>query len=38
MAPIGHGPNPSELAVKGNAYADAKFPRLDGIVKAVVVE
>jgi peptidyl-prolyl cis-trans isomerase A (cyclophilin A) len=38
MAPVGMGPDPSKLAVEGNAYADAKFPRLDSIIKAVVVD
>jgi cyclophilin family peptidyl-prolyl cis-trans isomerase len=38
MAPLGAGCDPRKLATEGNAYADAKFPRLDGIVKAEVVD
>lgn len=37
MPPRGNGPDPSKLAVEGNAYAESKFPWLDGIHKATVV-
>jgi peptidyl-prolyl cis-trans isomerase A (cyclophilin A) len=38
MAPLGTGPDPRKLATEGNAYAESKFPRLDGIVRATIVE
>ena len=38
MAPRGMGPDPSKLAVEGNGYADAKFPRLDSIQRAAVIQ
>ncbi len=38
MPPRGNGPDPSKLAVEGNSYAEQKFPWLDGIIKASVVE
>lgn len=38
MPPRGTGPDPSKLAVEGNAYAESKFPRLDTIFKASVVD
>jgi len=37
IAPMGTGPDPKKLAVEGNAYAEAKFPRLDTIKSAVIV-
>ena len=37
MPPKGNGPDPSKLAVEGNSYAEQKFPWLDGIIKATVV-
>jgi peptidyl-prolyl cis-trans isomerase A (cyclophilin A) len=36
MAPRGQGPDPSKIEVEGNAYLDAKFPRLDYIKKATI--
>jgi peptidyl-prolyl cis-trans isomerase A (cyclophilin A) len=36
MAPRGQGPDPSKIEVQGNAYLDAKFPRLDYIKKATI--
>jgi peptidyl-prolyl cis-trans isomerase A (cyclophilin A) len=36
MAPRGQGPDPSKIEVQGNAYLDAKFPRLDYIKKASI--
>ena len=36
MAPRGQGPDPSKIEVQGNAYLDAKFPRLDYIKKAAI--
>jgi peptidyl-prolyl cis-trans isomerase A (cyclophilin A) len=36
MAPRGMGPDPSKIEVQGNAYLDAKFPRLDYIKKATI--
>ena len=36
MAPRGQGPDPSKIEVQGNAYLDAKFPRLDYINKATI--
>jgi peptidyl-prolyl cis-trans isomerase A (cyclophilin A) len=38
MPPRGMGPDPSKLAVEGDAYAESKFPRLDTILKASVVD
>jgi hypothetical protein len=32
----GQGPDPSKIEVQGNAYLDAKFPRLDYIKKATI--
>lgn len=37
MAPRGAGPDPNQIETQGNAYLDAKFPRLDSIKKAVVL-
>ena len=37
-APRGPGPNQGELAEKGNALIDAKFPKTDRVLQAVVVE
>lgn len=34
----GEQPNQGHIRTKGNAYLDASFPRLDGIVKASVIE
>jgi cyclophilin family peptidyl-prolyl cis-trans isomerase len=36
MAPRGQGPDPSKIEVQGNAYLDAKFPRLDYIKTATI--
>jgi peptidyl-prolyl cis-trans isomerase A (cyclophilin A) len=36
MVPRGQGPDPSKIEVQGNAYLDAKFPRLDYIKKATI--
>jgi cyclophilin family peptidyl-prolyl cis-trans isomerase len=36
MAPRGQGPDPSKIELQGNAYLDAKFPRLDYIKKATI--
>jgi peptidyl-prolyl cis-trans isomerase A (cyclophilin A) len=36
MAPRGTGPDPTRISMEGNAYLEAKFPRLDSIKKAVV--
>jgi peptidyl-prolyl cis-trans isomerase A (cyclophilin A) len=36
MAPRGMGPDPSKIEQQGNAYLDAKFPRLDFIKKASI--
>jgi peptidyl-prolyl cis-trans isomerase A (cyclophilin A) len=36
MAPRGQGPDPSKIEVQGNAYLDAKFPRLDYIKKTTI--
>jgi hypothetical protein len=36
MAPRGTGPDPTRISMEGNAYVEAKFPRLDSIKKAVV--
>ncbi len=38
MPPRGMGPDPSKLAVEGDSYAESKFPRLDTIFKASVVD
>jgi peptidyl-prolyl cis-trans isomerase A (cyclophilin A) len=38
MPPLGMGPDPSKLAVEGDSYAESKFPRLDTIFKALVVD
>lgn len=38
MPPRGMGPDPSKLAVEGESYAESKFPRLDKIFKASVVD
>lgn len=37
-APRGRGPHQGKLQELGNAYLDAKFPKLDGIVKATIME
>ena len=36
-APSGKGPSQGEIVSKGNAYLDAKFPKLTRVVKARVV-
>ncbi len=36
MAPMGQGPDPTEIQRRGNEYLDARFPRLDAIRKATV--
>jgi peptidyl-prolyl cis-trans isomerase A (cyclophilin A) len=38
MPPRGTGPDPSRLAVEGDSYAESKFPLLDKILKASVVD
>jgi len=38
MPPHGMGPDPSKLAVEGDSYAESKFPRLDTIFRALVVD
>lgn len=38
MPPRGTGPDPSKLAVEGDSYAESKFPLLDKILKASVVD
>ena len=35
-APRGRGPDQGRIQKRGNAYLDAKFPKLDGIVKATI--
>jgi peptidyl-prolyl cis-trans isomerase A (cyclophilin A) len=37
-APRGRGPDQELLQKQGNAYLEASFPKLDGIVKATLVE
>jgi peptidyl-prolyl cis-trans isomerase A (cyclophilin A) len=37
-APRGRGPDQMRLQSEGNAYLEAKFPKLDGVVKATLVE
>ena len=37
VAPRGSGPDPTKIELEGNIYLDRKFPRLDSIIKAVVV-
>jgi hypothetical protein len=36
MAPRGSGPDPSKIEIEGNAYLEARFPRLDSIRKATI--
>lgn len=36
MAPRGMGPDPNKIEMEGNAYLEAKFPRLDFIRKATI--
>jgi peptidyl-prolyl cis-trans isomerase A (cyclophilin A) len=36
MAPRGTGPDPTRILAEGNAYLEARFPRLDAIKKAVI--
>jgi peptidyl-prolyl cis-trans isomerase A (cyclophilin A) len=38
MPPRGTGPDPGKLAVEGDSYAASKFPQLDTIFKASVVD
>jgi len=38
MPPGGTGPDPSKLAVEGDAYAETKFPLLEKIFKITVVD
>lgn len=37
-APNGRGPNQGRIQSEGNKYLEDKFPKLDGIVKATIVE
>jgi peptidyl-prolyl cis-trans isomerase A (cyclophilin A) len=37
-APRGRGPDQGQLQAEGNAYLEAKFPKLDGIVKATLLQ
>jgi peptidyl-prolyl cis-trans isomerase A (cyclophilin A) len=37
LAPRGSGPEPGRIETQGEAYLEARFPRLDQIVKATVV-
>ena len=36
MAPRGSGVDPTQIEIRGNGYLDERFPRLDGIKKAVI--
>ncbi len=36
MAPRGSGPDPAKIGAEGNAYLEARFPRLDYIRKASI--
>ena len=36
MPPRGNGPDPNKIEIEGNAYLEAKFPRLDYIKKATI--
>lgn len=36
-APQGRGPNQGSIRTQGNAYLEAQFPNLDGIIRATVV-
>ncbi|MBI4873538.1 MAG: peptidylprolyl isomerase [Acidobacteria bacterium] len=36
MAPRGMGPDPNKIETEGNAYLEARFPRLDYIKKATI--
>ncbi len=36
MSPRGSGPDPTQIELRGNAYLDEKYPRLDHINKATV--
>jgi peptidyl-prolyl cis-trans isomerase A (cyclophilin A) len=36
MAPRGQGPDPSQIEVRGNAYLEDHFARLDYINKATI--
>jgi cyclophilin family peptidyl-prolyl cis-trans isomerase len=38
VAPRGTGPDPQQIMLEGNAYLDSKFPRLDSIVKATILD
>jgi peptidyl-prolyl cis-trans isomerase A (cyclophilin A) len=37
-APYGNGPDQGRVRSLGNAYLEASFPKLDGVVKASVIE
>lgn len=37
-SPPGSGPSATRIQTEGNAYLDSKFPRLDKLLKAVVLE
>ena len=37
VAPRGSGPDPTKIELEGNAYLDRKFPRLDSIIRAVIL-
>jgi peptidyl-prolyl cis-trans isomerase A (cyclophilin A) len=36
MPPRGQGPDPAKIETQGNAYLDARFPRLDFVKKAAI--
>jgi peptidyl-prolyl cis-trans isomerase A (cyclophilin A) len=38
VAPRGSGPDPTRIMTEGNAYLDSKFPRLDSIIQATIVD
>ena len=38
VAPRGSGPDPTQIELKGAAYLDSKFPRLDSIRHATVIK
>jgi peptidyl-prolyl cis-trans isomerase A (cyclophilin A) len=36
MPPMGQGPDPSQIQLRGNEYLESRFPRLDYIKKATI--